>query len=610
MSRFPAATRHLRALCLGLSLLLALLASATRLTWLTAVAVAVSILLEVWASRRPPVGAVLMEQAGLDVMARFLVRTLAVALVIAWTPALAVAFVVAVLGFSAGRCLAFFCRGQLAKSYASPVLVRNIDIPAAGPARRSPTGLVITGAAGEAAILLPILLGASRWLVLALGLLAATVLTALALPLARQVLHNRHERVPPGELAPKLRPLQAFVDRYRPEVLVHLSGSVADAYQINVWLETLEQLDQRVLLLLRTPDVFEAMAPTTLPAACIRSGTDVMSLDLSCATVALFPANVGSNLHVLRLPTLMSAFIGHGDSDKSASINPFAKVYDELWVAGEAGASRWRRAGVGVREEQLVKVGRPQIAAVQRRTPRTEGWRPTLLYAPTWEGWNAAQDYCSVSAIGPELIEAALAHPARLRVIYKPHPMLGRRDPKVLTAHHRIVRLLSQAAGGGHQVVQGSRSLFDCFNSSDGLASDVSSVVTDYLASEKPYAVYNFRGADPGLFTADYPSASAATILGRDGSGIASFLDILSGGPDPLAQRRAALAAYNLGAPDMRNREPFRRAVAALSTRTQEERASYRAAALAPADSRAAANRAVAGRPVPSVATDSGVNHR
>ncbi len=216
-------------------------------------------------------------------------------------------------------------------------------------------------------------------------------------------------------MAPKLRPLQTFLDRYRPEVLVHLSGGVADTYQINVWLDTLERLDERVLILLRTKNMFGAMASTTLPVACVRGGTDLMSLDLSCATVALFPANVGNNLHVLRLPTLMSAFIGHGDSDKSASINPFAKVYDELWVAGEAGADRWRRAGVGVREDQLVKVGRPQIAAVQHRASRPAGQPPTLLYAPTWEGWNASQNYCSVPTIGIEMVKAALAHPARPR---------------------------------------------------------------------------------------------------------------------------------------------------------------------------------------------------
>jgi hypothetical protein len=567
----------------GSSLALVLVAAATGAGAITAAAVAVSILIDAWVGRRTSVGPLPLEQAGLGRLTRFLLRVVAVALAAAWTPALVVAFLVGFVLFSAAESVETVCQSHLAKAHASPVLVRNIDLPIAGQPRPRQTALAIVGATGEAAVLLPALLRAAPWLVLLLGLIGAALSALLIIPLAREVLSNLHDRVPPGELAPKLRPLQVFIDSYQPEVLLHLSGGAADAYQINVWLDTLESLEQRVLLFIRQPEMFEAMAPTTLPVACVRSGTDVMSLDLSCPTVALFPTNVGSNMHILRLQTLMSAFIGHGDSDKRASVNPFAKVYDELWVAGEAGATRWQRAGVGVREDQLVKVGRPQIAGVQPRTPRTSDSRPTLLYAPTWEGWTSEQDYCSVSAIGSQLVEAALAHPAGIKVIYKPHPMLGRRDPKVLAAHNRIVRLLSQTAAGRDGVMTAeNRPLFDCFNDSDALATDVSSVVSDYLASEKPYAVYNFSGADPASFTADYPTASAACLLGRDGTGVAHFLDLVAGGEDLLQQARAALATFILGPPAMRTREPFQRAVSALSARTLHERAAYRTTASAP----------------------------
>ena len=39
---------------------------------------------------------------------------------------------------------------------------------------------------------------------------------------------------------------------------------------------------------------------------------------------ALYPANAGKNIHLLRLPGIRHVFIGHGDSDKVASINPNA----------------------------------------------------------------------------------------------------------------------------------------------------------------------------------------------------------------------------------------------------------------------------------------------
>ncbi len=41
-----------------------------------------------------------------------------------------------------------------------------------------------------------------------------------------------------------------------------------------------------------------------------------------------------------------------------------------------------------------------------------------------------------------------------------------------------------------------SPTLFDCFNHTDLLMTDISSVVADYLYSEKPYMVTNSAGLD------------------------------------------------------------------------------------------------------------------
>ena len=95
-----------------------------------------------------------------------------------------------------------------------------------------------------------------------------------------------------------------------------------------------------------------------------------MNFPLPSARVALFPANTAKNLHMLRVPDIGHVFIGHGDSDKAASFNPYTKVYDEVWVAGRAGRDRYLRAQVGVRDEDIVEVG---PAAAHRDPP---GRRP------------------------------------------------------------------------------------------------------------------------------------------------------------------------------------------------------------------------------------------
>ena len=64
---------------------------------------------------------------------------------------------------------------------------------------------------------------------------------------------------------------------------------------------------------------------------------------------------------MLRRPETTSVFVGHGDSDKPDSSNPYARVYDEIWVAGAVGRTRYVDAGLGIRAEAVVEVGRPQL---------------------------------------------------------------------------------------------------------------------------------------------------------------------------------------------------------------------------------------------------------
>jgi hypothetical protein len=160
--------------------------------------------------------------------------------------------------------------------------------------------------------------------------------------------------------------------------------------------------------------------------------------------VALFPANAGTNIHMLRIPQVHSVFIGHGDSDKAASFNPFSKVYDQVWVAGPAGRERYLRSEAGVRDGDIVEVGRPQLAPID-----TTGFTPdpmfTVLYAPTWEGWTGDKFHTSVAVMGPALVRLLLDHAPHVRLLYKPHPMAGKDSPAVRRAHQKIVKMIAEA---------------------------------------------------------------------------------------------------------------------------------------------------------------------
>ena len=47
--------------------------------------------------------------------------------------------------------------------------------------------------------------------------------------------------------------------------------------------------------------------------------------------------------------------------DKSASAHKFFRVYDEIWVAGQAHIDRFKNAGFNTAHIDFVKVGAPQF---------------------------------------------------------------------------------------------------------------------------------------------------------------------------------------------------------------------------------------------------------
>jgi hypothetical protein len=110
--------------------------------------------------------------------------------------------------------------------------------------------------------------------------------------------------------------------------------------------------------------------------------------------------------------------------------------------------------------------------------------------------------------------------------------------------------------------------LYDCFDHADLLISDISSVVADFIASGKPYAVTNPDGRDEAEFRAEFPTAAAAYLLD---AGCAALPDVIAQatgpGPDRLAGARRELKGYLLGPdhPDALTR--FNDAVEALATR-------------------------------------------
>lgn len=461
------------------------------------------------------------------------------------------------------------------------------------------------------------------------------------------------------KIPPKADVVLAAVDDwlagYKPETVLYFSGSKDSAYQVNMWLETMEQLESRPLIILRERAILSSLAPTTVPVICVPGGVHLMNLDLSTVRVALYAANVGKNIHLLRVPTMKHVFIGHGDSDKLASVNPYSKVYDEVWTAGRAGRDRYAIADVGVRDDDIVEVGRPQLAPIQTWQGVSEGPGggaadgrvPTVLYAPTWEGWDGNPGNTSIVLAGENIVKKLVAADPPVRVLYKPHPFTGTVSKRAAAAHQRITALVEKAAARRaadsrftadgkamaqakadlariearlaqltaagddkadeaeatrdgvvdparheeiarlraewndaywrsfpsyeHRVITGAEPrLYDCFNVSDAMVSDISSVVSDFIASGKPYAVTDSGELGHEEFKRQNTAVRAAVILSNDARELGGLLDaVRDPSADPLREARKELKRYLLGPDEPKSIDQFNAAVADLALKAE-----------------------------------------
>ncbi|MEV5139002.1 hypothetical protein ACFZB6_01655 [Streptomyces syringium] len=443
--------------------------------------------------------------------------------------------------------------------------------------------------------------------------------------------------------------LDAWLTGYKPTVGMYFSGGTSSAYQANMWLSTLAELDGNPVIVLRERFMVQKIDATDVPIVCIPKVVHLMALEKSSLKMLLHPANSGKTSQVLRMPSIKHAFTNHGESDKLSSCNPYSKAYDEIWVAGPAARERYQLADIGVDDRDVVEVGRPQLAPIQPYTaPRgkaaAEGFT-TVLYAPTWEGWDGQPGNTSVMLAGENIVRELLADP-KVRLLYKPHPMTGSVDPRAGRANERIQAMIREANArrGGprpgpeaaaelarrtvelerlttstfrpsadevermllqgtpekgraatvadataaweaaywdslpvweHQIITAARpALYTCFNQSDLLISDVSSVVSDYLISEKPYAVANTSGMTEEEFRAGFPTVSAATILSPAAEGVPALLAaVRAPGQDALAAARAELKVELLGPSDPPSLVRFNQASLALCAKADERRA-------------------------------------
>ena len=420
-----------------------------------------------------------------------------------------------------------------------PVVAHLPGVRGAKPAPDLSTAVVGAGLVASATGLILAAVEGSSWIWLGACLLAAVPAAVVAIGGRARVRASRRFAKQIG---------RAVAD-YAPEFVVYTAWPEDGSYQVMMWLPYLKRAGRRFLVITRHALPAQVLAKLTdMPVVEARRISDLEAL-LQPSVEAAFYVNASSgNGYLVRFQHLTHVFLGHGDSEKPTSYNPTHAMFDFIFAAGPAATRRYAAHGVRIPAEKFKIVGRPQVEDITRAERSiSEVSQPVVLYAPTWRG-HVQETLLHSLPVGDRIVTALLERGAT--VIFRSHAF-SRQFPEDVAAIERIHRLLAadaKVSGRAHlwgAAAETDRTILECMNSSDAMICDVSSVVSDFLFSGKPFAMVAVP-SEPARFVEDYPVAKAAYVIRGDLGNLSPALDDMLG-DDPLAAQRAATRVDYLG---------------------------------------------------------------
>lgn len=285
------------------------------------------------------------------------------------------------------------------------------------------------------------------------------------------------------------------------EVIVYFPDTTGALYQLEQWYAALRALNEvhKVLFVLQdSRTAARVRQDSGLPAVTIAHyGTLDDVLGRSGVRMAFYVNHNPLNFSMLRFTSLVHVSLLHGDSDKTVSVSNQIKAYDFSFVAGQAAIDRVVAHTALFDPARCLPIGRASLDAELLegrgsmplpRPPVAVETRPTILYAPSWEGAQPSAFYGSVLSHGSEIVSALLAS-SRFRVIYRPHPLSGVRLGAYGDADAGIreqIRGANLADSQADHRVDVNVPLLDSFDEADLLICDVSAVPMEWLPTKRP----------------------------------------------------------------------------------------------------------------------------
>jgi hypothetical protein len=306
------------------------------------------------------------------------------------------------------------------------------------------------------------------------------------------------------------------------EVLAYFGDDVSRSYQIAQWLPVYEELNKthKVQIICRQfPTTTHLRKLTSLPVNSVYDFFTLTDLiESNNYKVVLYVNNSFTNFQAMAAKKAFHVHLNHGESDKMSMTSRQMYAYDVVAVAGQAAKDRLRNALIVSDDNKEVVIGRPQLDLLQKPLEVNAG-KKVLVYAPTWEGDQEANNYSSVDVYGEQIISAMLKV-ANATVLYKPHPKVTTSPhSEIANAHKKILDLLDSAnakdSSVKHKLVTGDP--MPVLQVADLLVSDVSAVTIDYLYLKPQGAMLMCdRRSNLNEFAQVSPVSKAVTVITKD----------------------------------------------------------------------------------------------
>ncbi len=345
---------------------------------------------------------------------------------------------------------------------------------------------------------------------------------------------------------------------YPYKILLHTGEGKNGITHMNLWIPIFKQSEVDFVVMVRNYEVFKYLKEkyTELPLVFAKEVKEVDSVlnKMHSLRACFYPSNTGNNIHTLKYNNIEHIFIGHGDSDKTASAHKYFRVYDENWVANQAHIDRFNNAGFDHTGLKHIKVGRPNLKETLLLTQ--EDWKSryegkiNLLYLSTWEGIYVEQEYTSIEII-KEFFENINTLIPSVNINIKLHPWLGRRRRELVNYENVILKSWEEKAEDSSKfslkIHTKDTPVEELIKLSNVFICDISAVISEALAGNGPIFVYipkdkPIKTLKSKMDYSDYTYVFSSIDELRE-----KFNEVIVKGNDYLANKRVEAMEYILG---------------------------------------------------------------